>query len=67
MVKGNSRQEICSDARIYTASAFDGSALMGYALSVLIISSAFSAMLWFRFSESRSDLFPSSLPLATVG
>ena len=36
---------ICSDARIYTASAMKGSAQMDYALSVLIISSAFTAML----------------------
>jgi len=35
-----------------------GSALKDYALSVLIILSAFTAMLSLRFSESRSGLFP---------
>jgi hypothetical protein len=42
--------------RAYTAPALRGSALMDYALSVPIISSALCALLYFRFSESGSDL-----------
>jgi hypothetical protein len=48
--------------------SYAGSAQMVYALSVLIILSALYALLYLRFSESRSDLFPIlSFPLATVG
>ena len=51
-----------SDANIYSASTFVGSALMGvYALPVLYTTSAFFACVQNRFSESRSDLFPSLL------
>lgn len=46
-----------SDARIYSASALDGCAMMVYALSVLIILTALNALRLFRFSESWSDLF----------
>ena len=68
VVKGKKNLGICPDARIDTASALRDSALMVYALPVLIIFSAFSAMLQARFSESRSGLFPIvPFPLATVG
>ena len=59
--------EKCSDARIYTASALCGSALLDYAFSVLIILPAFTAMLSLRFSESVSGLPLLSFLLATVG
>lgn len=49
--------KMSSDARIYSASALDGCAMMVYAPSVLIILTALNALRLFRFSESWSDLF----------